>query len=197
MLCCAPAQARDSVLVLGDSLSAAHNMTPELGWVALLDKQLDEMSCPADVVNSSISGETTVGGLTRLPRLLEINNPSVVIVELGGNDGLRGFPIAQMRKNIEQMVTLSKAAGARVLILGMQIPSNYGRRYTESFAAVYREVAEQHDAELLPFFLDGISEDDILMQDDTIHPSEAAQPLLRDRVMEVIKPLLRCDQVTP
>ncbi len=192
MFCCAPVQARDSILVLGDSLSAAHNMTPELGWVALLDKQLDEMSCPADVVNASISGETTVGGLTRLPRLLKINNPSIVIIELGSNDGLRGFPIGEINKNLGQMVTLSQAAGARVLILGMRIPSNYGRRYTESFAKTFSEVAKQYGTELLPFFLEGISEDENLMQADSIHPGTAAQSLLRDRVYDQVRTLSGC-----
>lgn len=195
MLCCTPAQARDSILVLGDSLSAAHNMTPESGWVALLAKQLDEMSCPADVVNASISGETTAGGLTRLPRLLENSKPSIVIFELGSNDGLRGFPIAEIHKNLQQMVALSQAAGARVLILGMRIPGNYGRRYTGSFANTFTVVAGENNTELLSFFLDGISEQESLMQDDTIHPNERAQPLLRDRVLEVINPMLRCAQV--
>ena len=183
--------------MLGDSLSAAHNMTPELGWVALLDKQLDEMSCPVEVVNASISGETTAGGLTRLPRLLKINNPSIVILELGSNDGLRGFPIDMMRSNLEQMVDLSQSAGAKVLIIGMRIPSNYGRRYTESFASTFSELAEDKDTAFLPFFLDGISEDENLMLADTIHPNETAQPILRDIVFELVQPLSGCAKVTP
>ena len=194
MFCCAPGQAGDSILVLGDSLSAAHNMTPELGWVALLDRQLDEMSCPADVVNSSISGETTAGALTRLPRLLEVNKPSIVIIALGGNDGLRGFPVSVMRDNLRQMVTLSQAAGAKVLIAGMKIPSNYGRRYTESFASSFAAVAEENDTALLPFFLEGISEDEYLMQADTIHPNENAQPIMRDMIFQLVKPQLDCSE---
>ena len=180
--------------MLGDSLSAAHNMTPELGWVALLDKQLDEMSCPADVVNSSISGETTAGALTRLPRLLEVNKPTIVIIALGGNDGLRGFPVSVMRDNLRQMVTLSQAAGAKVLIAGMKIPSNYGRRYTESFASSFAEVAQENDTALLPFFLEGISEDEYLMQADTIHPNENAQPIMRDMIFKLVKPQLDCSE---
>jgi acyl-CoA thioesterase-1 len=197
ILCCAPVQARDSILVLGDSLSAAHNMTPELGWVALLDKKLFEMSCPADVVNASISGETTVGGLTRLPRLLADNKPNIVIIELGSNDGLRGFPVSVMRSNLLEMVTLSETAGARVLILGARIPSNYGRRYTESFANTFAQVSEEKGTTLLPFILEGIHDDEKLMQADTIHPNEHAQPILRDTIFKLLQPLSACAKVTP
>lgn len=150
------------------------------------------MSCAYDVVNASISGETTVGGLTRMPRLLELNKPSIVIVELGSNDGLRGFPVKELRSNLEQIVTLSQAAGARVLVVGMQIPSNYGRRYTEAFASTFSEVALANGTALLPFFLDGISEDENLMQDDTIHPNTVAQPILQQRVLKLIDPMLSC-----
>lgn len=172
-------------------------MTPAQGWVALLDKQLDEMSCAYDVVNASISGETTAGGLTRLPRLLELNKPSIVIVELGSNDGLRGFPVKELRGNLEQIVALSQAAGAGVVLVGMQIPSNYGRRYTESFANIFSEIAMAKGAALLPFFLDGISEDESLMQADTIHPNALAQPLLQQMVLNLIDPMLSCARVTP
>lgn len=181
------------MLVLGDSLSAAHNMPPEDGWVALLDAQLDEMNCPADIVNASISGETTIGGVTRLPRLIELNNPSIVIVELGVNDGLRGFPVQQMRDNLENTINLASDAGAKVLLLGIQIPSNYGRRYSDSFRNTYSELSDEHAVALIPFFLDGVHDNEALMQADTVHPNEAAQPLLKEVVLKKLLPLLDCD----
>ena len=181
-------------MVLGDSLSAAHRMPIDDGWVSLLQTKLSDRGCDTRVVNASISGETTLGGLNRLPKLLETHHPTMVMLELGGNDGLRGFPVSVMRDNLRQMVTLSQAAGAKVLIAGMKIPSNYGRRYTESFASSFAEVAQENDTALLPFFLEGISEDENLMQADTIHPNENAQPIMRDMIFKLVKPQLDCSE---
>ena len=178
--------------MLGDSLSAAHNMPPGDGWVALLETELDEMNCPADMVNASISGETTIGGLNRLPALIDLNHPSIVIVELGANDGLRGFPMRQMRANLERIVALSSESGADVLLLGMQIPSNYGRRYSESFHQVYLDLAADNSLPLVPFFLESVHADANLMQADTVHPNERAQPILRDVVKAKLLPMLEC-----
>lgn len=171
-----------TVLVLGDSISAAYGMSLEQGWVALLARELDDYG----VVNASISGETTSGALRRLPALLQEHKPSLVILELGGNDGLRGYPIKQFRDNLLQLVTLSVEAGAQVVLLPMEIPPNYGTRYTGSFRDSYPLVAEQTQAVLGPFILDGIATNPELMQADGIHPRAEAQSLMLANVQAVI-----------
>lgn len=186
----ASAQTAPKILVLGDSLSAAYGIEVEDGWVKLLERRLEEEGYAHQVVNASVSGETTEGGLKRLPRLLEAHQPEWVILELGGNDGLRGYPIDEMRTHLEQLIELSRDAGARVLVLGMQIPPNYGRRYTDQFTAVYPELAEQQDLPLVPFMLEGIATQQNLMQRDGIHPNAEAQPLILDNVWPVLEPLL-------
>jgi acyl-CoA thioesterase-1 len=175
-----------TVLVVGDSISAAYGMSLEQGWVALLASHLDGHS----VVNASISGDTTSGALRRLPTLLQEHKPSVVILELGGNDGLRGYPINQFRDNLLKLVTLSTEAGARVVLLPMEIPPNYGTRYTGSFRASYPLVAEQTEAALGPFILDGIATNPALMQADGIHPRAEAQPMMLANVQTVIEAAL-------
>jgi acyl-CoA thioesterase I len=178
------------VLVFGDSLSAAYRMPEEQGWVALLQDRLMAKDLPWRVVNGSVSGETTGGGLARLPAFLDAHSPQVVVLELGGNDGLRGLPVSSIRQNLAQMITLSQQAGARVLLTGMQIPPNYGPRYTEPFYNQYQELAEQFDIVLIPFLLEGIAEDSSLMQDDGIHPVAAAQPMILEIVWPVLKEML-------
>ena len=182
---------RTNILVLGDSISAAYGIQREEGWVALLDKRLSEEQLSWQVVNASVSGETTSGGLARLPAALEVHDPEVVVIELGGNDGLRGYPIARVQANLQALVDLAKGQGRRVLLIGMQIPPNYGPRYTSAFARMYHEVAEAGDVELVPFFLQGVALQPHLMQDDGIHPTAAAQGTLLDNVWPTLAALLR------
>ncbi len=169
-------------LVLGDSLSAAFGITPSQGWVALLQKRLDERGYPARVVNASISGETTAGGLARLPALLDRHKPKVVLIELGGNDGLRALPVAQLREHLQKMVSLSKAAGATPVLFEMRLPSNYGEAYVGPFTASFAEVARKNGVPCTPFFLAPIATDPDAFQDDGIHPRAAVQGKLLDGV---------------
>jgi len=175
------------ILVWGDSLSASYRMDEQQGWVALLQEKLTaEGRHDWRIVNGSVSGETTAGGLARLPAMLASTSPDIVILELGGNDGLRGLPVPTIRENLAQMIELSQGAGARVLLSGIQIPPNYGPRYTGPFYAQYTELAEQYGLALIPFLLDGIADNAELMQDDGIHPTAEAQPL----IVEIVWPLL-------
>jgi acyl-CoA thioesterase I len=178
------------VLVFGDSLSAAYRMPEERGWVALLQARLDREGWPYRVVNGSVSGETTGGGLARLPAMLQSHKPDIVILELGGNDGLRGLPVPSIRQNLEQMIRLSESAGARVLLVGIQIPPNYGPRYTEPFYNQYQQLADRYNLARVPFLLDGIAENSMLMQGDGIHPTADAQPMILDIVWPVLRELL-------
>ncbi len=180
-----------NVLVLGDSISAGYGIRVEQGWVTLLQAKLKEEGYGYQVVNASISGETTAGGLARLPRALALHHPAVVIVELGGNDGLRALPVTQMRINLAQMATLATAAGAKVLLLGMRMPPNYGPEYTERFSAAFSTLAADRKLAFVPFLLNGIALDPALMQGDGIHPNPLGQPKLLDNVWPGLKPLLR------
>ncbi len=175
------------MLVLGDSLSAGFGLEPGQGWLTLLQNRLDERGYGYRVVNASISGDTTTGGLGRLPRALQLHRPDVVLIELGGNDGLRGTALGVVRDNLSQMIRLSKQAGARVVLAGMRMPPNYGRRYTEEFAAIYPELAKKYGIPLIPFMLDGIALDRTLMQGDGIHPNAAGQPRLLDNAWPVLE----------
>ncbi|GMQ75618.1 MAG: arylesterase [Gammaproteobacteria bacterium] len=187
----APAQAQGGViLVLGDSLSSAYGIDVDSGWVQLLQKRLQERQAGYRVVNASISGDTTSGGAARLPRALAKHRPEIVIVELGGNDGLRGLPLSVTRANLERIIVDSQTAGARVLLLGMRLPPNYGPAYTNAFHAIYQELADRYDAARVPFLLEGIGGVDELMQADGIHPRAEAQPLMLDNVWPYLKPLL-------
>jgi len=180
-----------TIVVLGDSLSASYGVPVEQGWVVLLQGRLKKEGYEYRVVNASASGETTGGALARLPRTLEKQRPDIVIVELGGNDGLRGLPIADVRKNFDSILRLSQQAGARILLVGMRIPPNYGPAYTQAFHGLYGELAARHKVPLVPFFLDGIALDDSLMQEDGLHPNARAQPRLLDEVWPMLKPLLK------
>jgi acyl-CoA thioesterase-1 len=182
---------RPTILVLGDSLSAGFGLEARQGWVNLLRDRLSSQGFPYRVVNASISGDTTLGGLDRLPAALASYHPRIVILELGGNDGLRGLPLQAMRDNLAKAIELSQQAGAKVLLLGMQIPPNYGPAYTRGFAQVYHQLAERYAISLVPFLLAGVSEVRQLMQADNIHPTAEAQPRLLDNVWPQLKPLLR------
>jgi acyl-CoA thioesterase-1 len=180
------------ILVFGDSLSAGYGLPHvEQGWVELLRTKLKDEGYGAQVVNASVSGETTAGGLARLPRALALHHPSVVILELGGNDGLRALPIDQMRANLTKMVDLSKASGAQVLLLGIRIPPNYGPEYTAQFSQVYGDLARAEKTPLVPFFMKDIALSPDLMQADGIHPNELGQPKLLVNAWPLLQPLLR------
>ena len=193
---CALAMSRSApvILVLGDSLSAEYGLQRGQGWVSLLTAQLASQKLTAQVVNASVSGETTAGGRSRLPSLLQQHQPQVVIIELGGNDALRGLALAQTQDNLLTMSKAAKASGAKVLLLGMQMPPNYGADYAQQFAKVYVQAAHQSQAQLLPFFLKGIGDDpDPLkwFQADRIHPNAAAQPQLLKNTWPLLQPLLK------
>jgi acyl-CoA thioesterase-1 len=175
-----------TVLVLGDSLSAGYGLAVEETWVSLLAARLAQEGYGHRVVNASVSGDTTSGGLARLGRALERHEPELVIIELGGNDGLRGLPLDVVRSNFEAMIEQSREAGAEVVLLGMRIPINYGPRYAESFHALYGELAQTYDLEWVEFFLDGVALDDGLMQADGIHPNAGAQPLMLDNAWPAV-----------
>ena len=174
------------ILIFGDSLSAAYGIGEDEGWVTLLAERLAQEGSKLEVVNGSVSGETTTGGRARLPSLLERYNPAFVLIELGGNDGLRGLPLSLMRENLTDMIQLSQTSGATVLIAGMQIPPNYGPRYTEPFFAQYAELAEEFDLYLIPFLIDGIPQQPELMQADGIHPKAEAQSMILDNFWPVL-----------
>ena len=178
------------ILVFGDSISAGYGLPLEQGWVELLRTRLKAQGYGYQVVNASVSGETTAGGLARLPRALELHHPGIVILELGGNDGLRGLPVAQMRMNLAQMTSLSTAAGAKVLLLGMRMPPNYGPEYTKQFAMVFSDLATEKKISLVPFLLTDIALSPALLQADDIHPNAQGQPILLDNVWPTLKPLL-------
>ncbi|HRL95401.1 MAG TPA: arylesterase [Pseudomonas sp.] len=179
-----------TLLVLGDSISAAFGLDTRQGWVSLLEQRLAAEGFDYQVVNASVSGDTSAGGLARLPTLLAEHRPDLLIVELGGNDGLRGQPPAQLQQNLAAIVQSARASGARVLLLGMQLPPNYGARYNALFSQVYADVAGAAQVPLLGFFLDGVGGVPALMQGDGIHPNAAAQPRLLDNLWPQLKPLL-------
>jgi acyl-CoA thioesterase I len=182
--------AQPVVLIVGDSLSAGYGLAMHENWPSLLQDRLAASGYPHRVVNASISGDTTSGGLARLPGALERNAPSVVLIGLGGNDGLRAIPIAEIRRNLSRMIQLSEHAGARVLLAGVHIPPNYGPAYTQAFHNIYHELAEEYGVGLVPFILDGVALDPELMQDDRIHPTAAAQPVIIENVWPALEPLL-------
>lgn len=180
-----------TILVFGDSLSAAYGIRPEQGWVALLSQRLRDQGYGYEVVNASISGETSGGGLQRLPRALELHRPSVVILELGANDALRGLPLGPTRENLAKMVQLSRAAGAQVLLLGIRIPPNYGPRYANEFAGLYPALAQLYHQPLVPFLLEKVALDPTLMQDDGLHPNARGEPLVLETVWSGLRLLVK------
>ena len=179
------------ILVYGDSLSAGYGIAEERGWVKLLSGRLRQQGYGFQVVNASVSGETTTGGLARLPRALAAHDPGIVIIELGANDGLRGLPLATTRTGLEAMIALALHQQRSVLLLGMRMPPNYGERYTQGYAAIYAELAHRHRVALVPFLLAGVADRPALMQADNLHPNEHGQPVLLDNVWPVLRPLLR------
>ena len=176
-----------TLLVLGDSLSAGYGINQESGWVALLD---DDFGDEQRIINGSISGDTTGGGLNRLPRLLEEFSPDYVLLELGGNDGLRGQPLNLMKSNLQAMINLVRDAGAEPVLFGMRLPPNYGRRYSDAFAAVYPQLSESEKVLLIPFQLEELSVTEGMIQEDGLHPTALAQPIIKEVIKGYIKPLM-------
>jgi acyl-CoA thioesterase-1 len=176
-----------TLLVLGDSLSAGYGINQESGWVALLDEDLGD---DHRIINGSISGDTTGGGLNRLPRLLQEFSPDYVLLELGGNDGLRGQPLNLMKSNLQAMINLVREAGAEPVLFGMRLPPNYGRRYSDAFAAVYPQLSEAENVLLIPFQLEELSITEGMIQEDGLHPTALAQPIIKEVIKGYIKPLM-------
>jgi acyl-CoA thioesterase-1 len=195
LIAAAPSPARvaepPAILVVGDSLSAGYGLTPGQSWVTLLQQRLKREGYGYRVINASVSGETTDGGVQRLDRALVQHRPAVVIIELGGNDGLRGLPVSRVRANLDLMITKSRAARATVLLVAIRVPTNYGPRYTTSFQRIYTDLATRYRIGLVPFLSDQIAVDLALFQSDGIHPTAAAQPLLLDSLWPQLSPLLR------
>jgi acyl-CoA thioesterase-1 len=189
---CLPAArgAGQTIVVVGDSLSSGYGIAAGQSWVAMLEDRLQTEGYGYQVVNASIAGDTSAGGLSRLPRLLELHQPEIVVIELGGNDGLRGQPVGTLRSNLMKMIELTRASGADVLLAGMQIPPNYGPAYTQALAAVYPELAKQFDAALIEFLLADVALKSELMQSDGIHPNAAGQEIVFANVWRVLGPLL-------
>jgi len=179
------------ILIVGDSLSAEYGLKRGTGWVELLKTSLSNTHQKIEIINASISGDTTSGGRTRLKALLERTSPNIVLIELGANDALRGLPLEMTKNNVVAMVHLVKAAGAQPIIAGMQIPPNYGREYTTAFKRLFEEVALSEETALIPFFLEGIAENPAMFQADTIHPNEEAQPILMGNVLKTLLPMLK------
>jgi len=183
--------AEKSILVFGDSLSAAYGIAQARGWVSLLAERVKREHPDYIVVNASISGDTASGGAARIAKSLQQHRPAVLILELGANDGLRGLPIAQMKQNLGRIIEQAQKAGARVLLVGMKLPPNYGPEYTEAFEAAFGELAKRHKTALVPFLLEDFATKPELFQPDRIHPTEGAQPLMLERVWKALQPLLR------
>jgi acyl-CoA thioesterase-1 len=178
---------QQSILIMGDSISAGFGIDTEDGWVALLENKLNSLNTLYDIINASISGETTSGGANRIQKLLEQHHPKIVIIELGGNDGLRGLPASLMKQNFDHMIVQSKRAGANVFLLAMQIPPNYGLGYSKLFARQYQQLADKHEITLVPFFLEDIATKEGMMQNDGIHPTTKAQPFMMEAVWNVLQ----------
>jgi acyl-CoA thioesterase I len=179
-----------TLMVFGDSLSAAYNLAPEQGWVNLLSQRVAKVDASWRVVNASISGETTAGGLRRLSEDLKRHKPSIVVIELGANDALRGQPVAGIRSNLEEMIRLARQARAEPVLVGIMIPPNYGIDYAAEFRALYREIAARHSVRLVPFLLEGLADDPAMFQADQLHPTARAQPRIVDNVWPALAPLI-------
>lgn len=183
--------ASPKILVFGDSLSAAYGIAKPQGWVALLQNKLAEQHYQYEVINASISGETTSGGLARLETALAKTQPNIVIIELGANDGLRGLPVKEMTENLNTMIAQSKNANAKILLIGMKIPPNYGPKYTEAFSNTFADLSHQHKVSLVPFMLENVAGLRKLTQDDGLHPNVSGQPIILDNIWPKLKPLLK------
>jgi len=183
----------NTIVVLGDSISAAYNMPEEKGWVHLIQQTITDNGYPHTVINKSISGDTTAGGLARIDQALEQHKPNLVLIELGANDGLRGFPPILIKKNLRELIKRSKKAGAQVLLLSMRIPSNYGKRYTNLFYNNYPDLANEMDIPFVPFILKDIALAKDMFQEDKLHPNEKAQPIIAEKIWEYLEPVIKAN----
>ena len=186
-LCSSKILYAETILILGDSISASYGISQKQGWVNLLENDILIINNSIKIINASVSGETTTGGLTRLPKLLEKYKPSVLLIELGGNDGLRGMPLTTMERNLISIISIAKKSDIKPLLLGIEIPPNYGRRYTQGFKNSFVKVAEKTETPLLPFLLDGVALDKTKMQSDGLHPNEKGQPIIKENVLKFLK----------
>lgn len=180
-----------TVLVVGDSLSAEYGIARGAGWVALLERKLKAEKIPATIVNASISGETTIGGRTRMPALLDRHKPDIVVIELGANDGLRGLPVASAEGNLRAMVDMAQKKKAKVMLIGMRMPPNYGRAYTESFFNMFRKISTETRSPLVPFMLEGVADKPALFQQDRLHPTAAAHPIILNNIWPTFSSLIK------
>lgn len=185
------AQAAQNIVIFGDSLSAAYGIQSNKGWVALLESKLKQQNSEYKVINASISGETTSGGLTRFDQMLKTHQPEIVVIELGANDGLRGLSLNEMQSNLNSMIAKAKAKNVTVMLLGIKIPPNYGIQYTQKFSAIYAILAQKYDLNLVPFFLDGVAGNRKLIQDDGLHPNAVAQAKLLENIWPKLEGLLK------
>ncbi len=185
------AQAAQNIVIFGDSLSAAYGIQSNKGWVALLESKLKQQNSEYKVINASISGETTSGGLTRFDQMLKAHQPEIVVLELGANDGLRGLSLNEMQSNLNSMIAKAKAKNATVMLLGIKIPPNYGIQYAQKFSAIYATLAQKYDLNLVPFFLDGVAGNRKLIQDDGLHPNAVAQAKLLENIWPKLEELLK------
>jgi len=191
LLGCGLAHASPTLLIFGDSLSAAYGIGQQAGWVALLQERLRQKRLDYTVINASVSGETTSGGAARIAALLAAHKPAIVVVALGANDGLRGLPLAQMRDNLEGILRAAQKSGSRVLLAGMKMPPNYGPQYTQDFAQAYVALARQFKCALVPFLLDGVAGKRELFLEDNLHPNAQAQPVILENVWKRLAPMLK------
>lgn len=180
-----------TVLVVGDSLSAEYGIARGAGWVALLERKLKAEKIPATIVNASISGETTIGGRTRMPALLDRHKPDIVVIELGANDGLRGLPVASAEGNLRAMVDMAQKKKAKVMLVGMRMPPNYGRAYTESFFNMFKKISTETRSPLVPFMLEGVADKPALFQQDRLHPTAAAHPIILNNIWPTFSALVK------
>ena len=180
-----------TVLVVGDSLSAEYGITRGSGWVALLERKLKQENIPATIVNASISGETTIGGRTRMPALLDQHKPDIVVIELGANDGLRGLPVASAESNLRAMVSMAQQKKAKVMLVGMRMPPNYGRAYTESFFNMFKKISQDTKSPLVPFMLEGVADKPALFQQDRLHPLATAHPIILNNIWPTFSALVK------
>ncbi len=180
-----------TVLVVGDSLSAEYGITRGAGWVALLERKLKQEKIPASIVNASISGETTIGGRTRMPALLAQHKPDIVVIELGANDGLRGLPVASAESNLRAMVSMAQQQKAKVMLVGMRMPPNYGRAYTESFFNMFKKISNETRSPLVPFMLEGVADKPALFQQDRLHPLATAHPIILNNIWPTFSGLVK------
>lgn len=183
-------QAQDNILILGDSLSAGYGLKTEQNWVTLLQQRLDQQYPDYKIINASISGDTTTNGLNRLPAALKLSQPKIIIIELGANDGLRGLPLGYTKNNLEKIIKASQQQTSQILLLGMKIPPNYGKKYTQAFAESFPQLAEQYELALVPFMLEGVSGHPKYIQTDGLHPNAQAQALILDNIWPYLQTLL-------